>query len=57
MSDPPSGILDIGTSDATIEAWVKGTANNERAIISKRVFFSSQPLLGGRRHRRRQPQG
>lgn len=43
MSDPASGILDIATNDAAIEAWVKGTANNERAIIAKRVFLSSQP--------------
>jgi hypothetical protein len=43
MSDPSSGVLDIATGDATIEAWVKATADNERAIISKRVFFTSQP--------------
>jgi Concanavalin A-like lectin/glucanases superfamily len=43
MSDPASGILDIGTNDATIEAWVKGTEENDRAIISKRVASISQP--------------
>lgn len=43
MSDPASGILDIGTNDATIEAWVKGSAENDRAIISKRVAFTTQP--------------
>jgi hypothetical protein len=43
MSDPSSGVLDFGTSDFSTEAWVKATADNERAIISKRVFFSSQP--------------
>ena len=43
MSDPASGVLDIGTNDATIEAWVKATAEHERAIISKRVYFTSQP--------------
>jgi Concanavalin A-like lectin/glucanases superfamily len=43
MSDPTSGVLDFGTGDFTAEAWVKATADNERAIISKRVFFSSQP--------------
>jgi hypothetical protein len=43
MSDPPSGVLDIGTNDAAIEAWVRGTANNERPIVSKRVFLSGQP--------------
>ena len=43
MSDPSSGVLDFGTGDFTIEAWVKATADNERAIISKRVFFSEQP--------------
>ena len=43
MSDPASGILDIGTNDAAIEAWVKGGAENDRAIISKRVNLSTQP--------------
>jgi Concanavalin A-like lectin/glucanases superfamily len=43
MSDPASGILDIGTNDATIEAWVKATGENDRAILSKRVFMTSQP--------------
>lgn len=43
MSDPPSGVLDIGTDDAAIEAWVNGSAENDRAIISKRVFLTSQP--------------
>jgi Concanavalin A-like lectin/glucanases superfamily len=42
MSDPPSGVLDLGTGDLTIEAWVKATAGNERTIISKRVFLSNQ---------------
>lgn len=44
MSDPASGALDIGTNDATIEAWVKGGAENDRAIISKRNFFSLDPF-------------
>jgi hypothetical protein len=44
MSDPASGVLDIATGDGTIEAWVKATAENDRAIISKRVFLSSQPF-------------
>jgi hypothetical protein len=44
MSDPASGVLDAGTGDFAVEAWIKGTANNERAIVSKRVFFSSQPF-------------
>ena len=43
MSDPTSGVLDFGTGDFAVEAWVKATADNERAIISKRVFFSSEP--------------
>jgi hypothetical protein len=42
MGDPASGILDIGTNDAAIEAWVKATAANDRAIISKRGT-TSQP--------------
>jgi hypothetical protein len=44
MSDPASGVLDVGTGDFAFEGWVKGTANNERAIASKRVFFSTQPF-------------
>ena len=44
MSDPASGILDIGTNDAAIEAWVKATAENDRAIISKRGFGTGQPF-------------
>ena len=43
MSDPASGVLDIATGDATIEAWVKAGAENDRAIISKRVFLTTQP--------------
>ena len=44
MSDPASGILDISTGDATIEKLgSRATAENERAIISKRVFFTSEP--------------
>jgi hypothetical protein len=43
MSDPASGVLDFGTGDFTVEAWVKATADNERAIVSKRVFFSTEP--------------
>jgi Concanavalin A-like lectin/glucanases superfamily len=43
MSDPASGVLDIGTNDAVVEAWVKGSAENDRAIVSKRVFGTSQP--------------
>lgn len=44
MSDPASGVLDIGTGDFSIESWVKATANNERVLISKRVFVSNQPF-------------
>jgi hypothetical protein len=36
MGDPADGSLDFGTGDFTAEAWVKATANDERAIISKR---------------------
>jgi hypothetical protein len=43
MSDPSSGVLDIATGDAAIEAWVKATAENDRAIISKRVYSTTQP--------------
>ena len=36
MGDPVSGSIDFGTQDFSVEAWVKATANDERAIISKR---------------------
>jgi hypothetical protein len=38
MADPASGALDFGTSDFTVEAWVKTTVNGERAVVSKRPF-------------------
>ena len=42
MGDPADGALDAGTSDFSVEAWVKATANDERALISKRAA-GSQP--------------
>lgn len=43
MSDPASGVLDAGTTDFSIEAWVKGTANNERVIAAKRPKQAASP--------------
>ena len=37
MGDPANGSLDFGTGDFTVEAWAKATANDERAIVSKRA--------------------
>lgn len=36
MGDPAGGILDFGTGDFTVEAWLKTTVNGERAVASKR---------------------
>jgi hypothetical protein len=36
MGDPAGGVLDFGTGDFTVEAWVKATVNGERTVVSKR---------------------
>ena len=36
VNDPASGVLDFGTGDFSLEAWVKTTVNGERALFSKR---------------------
>jgi hypothetical protein len=38
MGDPLDGRLDFGYGDFTVEAWVRATANDERAVISKRMY-------------------
>jgi hypothetical protein len=43
VGDPASGSLDFGTGDFSVEAWVKATANDERAIVSKRPYGTSVP--------------
>jgi hypothetical protein len=43
MGDPGNGSLDFGTGDFTLEAWVKGTANNERTIAAKRAANGNSP--------------
>jgi Concanavalin A-like lectin/glucanases superfamily len=43
MGDPGSGALDFGTGDFSLEAWVKGTANNQRTIVSKQPSSGSSP--------------
>jgi hypothetical protein len=43
MGDPASGSLDFGTTDFTVEVWVRATASDERAIISKRSYTAGQP--------------
>ena len=43
MGDPANGSLDFGTSDFSVEAWVRGTANGERVIVSKRSTEGSSP--------------
>jgi hypothetical protein len=41
--DPASGSLDFGTGDFSVEAWVKATANDERALVSKRPYTTGSP--------------
>jgi hypothetical protein len=36
MGDPASGVLDFGSSDFTLEAWVKTSVNEEGCIVCKR---------------------
>jgi Concanavalin A-like lectin/glucanases superfamily len=36
MGDPSSGVLDFGSGDLSIEAWVKATANGDRVVLAKR---------------------
>lgn len=36
VGDPADGSLDFGEEDITVEAWIKPSANDERAIITKR---------------------
>jgi hypothetical protein len=36
MGDPSTGALDFGLGDFSAEPWVRATANDERAIFSKR---------------------
>jgi large repetitive protein len=36
MGDPADGSLDFGAGDFSVEAWVRPTANDERAIASKK---------------------
>ena len=44
MGDPANGSLDFGTSDFTVEAWVKTTVNGEQAIVSKRAPTVGTPF-------------
>ena len=37
MGDPPSGVLDFGTTDFTVEAWTKTAVNGERLIAGKQT--------------------
>jgi hypothetical protein len=41
VADPASGILDVGTDDFTVEAWVKTSVNDERGIAGKGVGAGS----------------
>src|SRR5438876_911226 len=38
MGDPPSGALDFGTGDFTVEAWIRTAVNGEQVIASKQGF-------------------
>jgi hypothetical protein len=44
MGDPSGGQLDFGLTDFSVEAWVKATANDERAIFSKRPYGTAIPF-------------
>ena len=44
MGDPASGALDFGMGDFSAEAWVRATANDERAIFAKRPYGTSIPF-------------
>ena len=44
LGDPPDGSLDFGQGDFSIEAWVKATANDERAVVSKRPYGTAVPF-------------
>jgi hypothetical protein len=37
IGDPADGSLDFGTSDFTLEAWIKTTVHGERTVVSKRA--------------------
>jgi hypothetical protein len=37
VNDPPNGSLDFGTSDFTVETWLKTSVNGEEAPISKQT--------------------
>jgi Concanavalin A-like lectin/glucanases superfamily len=43
MGDPTDGSLDFGSGDFTVEAWVRGTANDERSVVTKRPYGTPQP--------------
>lgn len=43
MGDPANGSLDFGTQDFTVEAWIRPTANDERAVVTKRPYGTPQP--------------
>lgn len=40
MGDPATGLFDFGTSDFSVEAWIKQTANGNRTLIGKRSSSS-----------------
>jgi hypothetical protein len=51
MGDPASGVLDFGTSDFTVELWLRTSVNQERLVVGKRA--SGRPGLQPRPRRRR----
>jgi hypothetical protein len=44
MRDPADGSLDFGTGDFSAEAWVKTTANDDRAIFAKKASAGGPPF-------------
>jgi hypothetical protein len=43
VPDAADGSLDFGTSDFTVEAWIKPDASDERVIVSKRSGTAAEP--------------
>ena len=40
---PDTASLDFGTGDFTVEAWIKASAADERAIVAKRSSVATEP--------------
>jgi hypothetical protein len=43
MGDPANGVLDFGTADFSVEAWITTVVNGEQTVIGKGVSGTSGP--------------